>query len=62
MEVPGADRESIAVYASHLGLGHNPATLWVIADRLAQREGSWRPFRVPAIARHLFPAPDADAG
>jgi len=29
--------------------------LWVLADRLAQAEGAWQPFRPPAIARQLFP-------
>jgi pimeloyl-ACP methyl ester carboxylesterase len=57
-DVPGPRRESVAVYSSHLGFGHNPAALWVIADRLAQRAGEWRPFRAPAIARRLFPSPD----
>jgi pimeloyl-ACP methyl ester carboxylesterase len=52
---PGPRRENVAVYGSHLGLGHNPAVLWVVADRLAQAEGAWRPFRPPSIARHLFP-------
>jgi pimeloyl-ACP methyl ester carboxylesterase len=31
--------------ASHLGLGGNPAALWAIADRLAQGEGEFKPFR-----------------
>jgi pimeloyl-ACP methyl ester carboxylesterase len=31
--------------ASHLGLGGNPAALWALADRLAQREGEFAPFR-----------------
>jgi pimeloyl-ACP methyl ester carboxylesterase len=60
-EVPGPRRESVAVYSSHLGFGHNPAALWVIADRLAQRAGEWRPFRAPAVARRLFPTKDAVA-
>ncbi len=54
VEVPGPRRESVAVYSSHLGLGHNPAALWVVADRLAQPAGDWRPFRAPAVARRLF--------
>ncbi len=54
VEVPGPRRESVAVYSSHLGLGHNPAALWVVADRLAQPAGEWRPFRAPAVARRLF--------
>jgi hypothetical protein len=36
--------ESIEVYGSHLGLGVNATVLYAIADRLAQREGEWRPF------------------
>lgn len=36
--------ENIEVPASHLGMGVNPAVLWAIADRLAQREGAWAPF------------------
>jgi pimeloyl-ACP methyl ester carboxylesterase len=47
--------ENIAVFGSHVGLGHNPAVLWVIADRLAQPEGSWKPFVPPRGARRLFP-------
>ncbi len=31
--------------ASHLGLGGHPAALWAIADRLAQPEGEFTPFR-----------------
>ncbi len=60
-EVPGPRRESVAVFSSHLGLGHNPAALWVVADRLAQPAGTWRPFRAPAIARRLFPSTDGAA-
>ncbi len=36
--------ENIRVPGSHLGLGINPFVLWIVADRLAQPEGSWRPF------------------
>jgi hypothetical protein len=43
------------VYGSHAGLGHNPAVLWVIADRLAQPEGSWHPFVPPRGTRAVFP-------
>lgn len=32
------------VLASHSGLGVNPAALWAIADRLAQPEGTFKPF------------------
>jgi pimeloyl-ACP methyl ester carboxylesterase len=36
--------ENVQVQGSHIGLLHNPAVLYVIADRLAQPEGSHRPF------------------
>jgi hypothetical protein len=36
--------ENIVVDSSHLGLGAHPATLYAIADRLAQPEGEWEPF------------------
>ncbi|KZS55459.1 esterase/lipase family protein [Mycobacterium ostraviense] len=55
---PGPRSENIAVLASHIGYGHHPATVWAIADRLAQPRGSWTPFRPPAILRPLFPAVD----
>jgi pimeloyl-ACP methyl ester carboxylesterase len=41
----GARSENIEVLgASHIGLGANAAVLWAVADRLAQREGSFAPF------------------
>jgi pimeloyl-ACP methyl ester carboxylesterase len=37
--------ENIEVhFASHVGIGVNPAALWAVADRLAQREGQFRAF------------------
>ena len=48
----------LAVVASHLGIGHHPAALWAIADRLAQPAGTWAPFRPPAFLRPAFPRPD----
>ncbi len=42
---PSATSENIEVYfASHVGIGVNPAALWAIADRLAQRESEFHPF------------------
>lgn len=46
--------ESIEVPASHFSLGVNPAVLWAIADRLAQREGAWKPFAHYGPWRGLF--------
>ncbi|MDE1950509.1 MAG: alpha/beta fold hydrolase, partial [Burkholderiales bacterium] len=39
-----ARRENIRVPGSHVGLGFNAAVLWIVAERLAQPQGQWRPF------------------
>jgi pimeloyl-ACP methyl ester carboxylesterase len=44
---PGERRENIEVLGSHFGYGFNPAVMWAIADRLAQRDGAWSPFALP---------------
>jgi len=41
---PSPHSEGIEVSATHFGLGVNPLVLWMIAERLAQPEGQWRPF------------------
>jgi hypothetical protein len=33
----------------------NPSVLYAVADRLAQREGEWKPFRPPVPLRALYP-------
>lgn len=60
----GPTSENVAVYASHLGMGVDPAVLWVVADRLAQPVGSWRPFHPPARfgLAALYPRDDAASG
>ena len=40
----GPKSENIEVYGSHCGLGHHPAAVYAIADRLAQPEGQWKKF------------------
>lgn len=37
IEVPGA---------SHLGLAHNPISMYIIADRLTQKKENWQPFKI----------------
>ena len=56
LQVEGPERENVEVHASHIGLGVNPTVMWVIADRLAQREGEWRPFAAKGCASWMFPA------
>lgn len=55
LEQPSATAENIAVFSSHLGLGHHPAVLWAVADRLAQAPGTWQPFVPPRWLRALYP-------
>ena len=47
--------ENIEVFASHVGLGVNPAVMYAIADRLAQPEGKWKPFQPGICAAFAFP-------
>ena len=47
--------ENIEVIASHCGLGVNPAAIYAIADRLAQKEGKWAPFKPRGLALLFFP-------
>lgn len=49
------DLENIEITtASHFGLGVNPAVIMAIADRLAQREGAWRPFEPTGAMAMLY--------
>ena len=52
LQMEGPQSENVEVRGLHIGLGFNPAALWVIADRLAQPIGAWTPFRPsPVVAR-----------
>jgi pimeloyl-ACP methyl ester carboxylesterase len=57
IEDDGPRRESIEVRGSHLGLGHNPAVIVAVADRMAQPQDRWRRFTPAPWVRHLFPRP-----
>ena len=48
------DVENIHVGGAHMGLGFNPRSLIVLADRLALPEGQWRPFKPPFLLKPLF--------
>jgi pimeloyl-ACP methyl ester carboxylesterase len=51
-----ADHENIRIPGSHLGLGLNPIVMWIVADRLAQAEGEWRPFDYGGVIGRLLRA------
>jgi pimeloyl-ACP methyl ester carboxylesterase len=47
--------ENIEVYGSHCGLGHHPAAVYAVADRLAQPEGAWKKFERSGWKSVIFP-------
>jgi pimeloyl-ACP methyl ester carboxylesterase len=50
-----ARHQNVEVHCSHLGFGVDPATWWLIADRLAAPARGRPPFRPPALLRWLYP-------
>jgi pimeloyl-ACP methyl ester carboxylesterase len=54
----GQPSENIFVYASHCGLGVNPSVMIAVADRLAQAEGAWNPFKPHPLQSWMYPAVD----
>jgi thioesterase domain-containing protein len=50
-----AEVENIEVYGSHCGLGHHPAAVFAVADRLAQPEGRWQKFDRSGWKSLVFP-------
>jgi hypothetical protein len=57
MEKAGPRAENIEVQGSHCGLGHHPAVVYAVADRLAQKEGAWKPFDRSGWRALLYPDP-----
>ena len=55
MEPETARHQNVEVRCSHIGFGVDPATLWLIADRLAVPRGQHRPFRPPPLLRPAYP-------
>ena len=61
LDTIGGPHETLEVTGSHCGLGHHPAALWAIADRLAQPAARWEPMDIPSTLRPLLaptPAPE----
>jgi pimeloyl-ACP methyl ester carboxylesterase len=57
----GRQTENIEVVASHMGMGLNPATLYAVADRLAQPEGKWSRFHREGWRQWFFRDHQPDA-
>ena len=55
VEQSGPMSESIEVHSSHCGMGFNPIALYAVADRLAQPEHNWQPFRRDGWKKLVFP-------
>jgi hypothetical protein len=53
----GRIAESIEVTSSHIGIGMNPAAWYAVADRLAQPEGTWKPFHRDGWRKWLYRDP-----
>ena len=47
--------DNIEVYASHCGMGFNPAIYYVIGDRLAQPADKWRKFERSGMRCFVYP-------
>lgn len=56
-EQTSATSESIEVESSHCGMGHHPAAVYAVADRLAQAEGEWSPFDRSGWRALVYPNP-----
>jgi hypothetical protein len=54
-EPASQNHQNVEVRCSHIGFGVDPATLWLIADRLAVPRGQHRPFRPPPLLRPVYP-------
>ncbi|SHG07507.1 hypothetical protein SAMN05443575_1301 [Jatrophihabitans endophyticus] len=55
VEAPSDTHRNVEVRCAHLAFGADPATLWLIADRLAQRTPGATAFRPPRALRPLYP-------
>jgi pimeloyl-ACP methyl ester carboxylesterase len=53
MEGDPTRHENVRVWGSHTGLGFNPLVLRIVADRLAQPEGQWRPYQASGVSGWL---------
>ncbi|MGH6738784.1 MAG: alpha/beta hydrolase, partial [Bradyrhizobium sp.] len=44
--------------SSHCGMGHHPAVVYAVAERLAQGEGQWKPFDRSGWRALVYPDPN----
>lgn len=60
IEPQGSQTDNIQVYGSHSGLGVNPAVLYAVADRLAQKQDGWRRFSRTGLRALVYPSSGHD--
>jgi pimeloyl-ACP methyl ester carboxylesterase len=54
VQSPGVAQENVGIVSSHTGMMCHPATLYLLADRLAQPDADWRPFLPPPLLRGFY--------
>lgn len=54
---PNPRAQNVEIRGTHIGLSSNPIALAVVLDRLAQREGAWKPFKPMLGLRGFYPPP-----
>lgn len=57
IEKDAPNTENIEIEASHCGLGHHPAAVFAIADRLAQPEGEFKRFHRRGLRAAIYRRP-----
>jgi pimeloyl-ACP methyl ester carboxylesterase len=58
LEYQGEQAENVEIIGSHTGMAMNPLVFHVLADRLSQPDGEWRPFeRARGCRALLYPEP-----
>jgi pimeloyl-ACP methyl ester carboxylesterase len=55
-EREAATTDNIEVRGSHCGLGVNPSVLYAVADRLAQPDDHWAPFKRDGFKAWVYPS------
>ncbi len=62
LEANAPHTENIEVRGSHCGLGHHPAAVYAVADRLSQKEGDWKRFNRSGVKSFVYPKAETSSG
>jgi len=57
LEADGNQTDNIEVEGSHCGLGHHPAAVYAVAEKLAQPDGKWAKFDRSGWKALVYPDP-----